>query len=216
MERYFTELEAASAAGVSPDTIREFASIGILRAEEREGQKRFSHRELEAVFQSIKSDIPPEVLHQESAPELKADEYASNSEVTFTAELEDHDEGNQPPPEPAAQASPPPEAPNSPFSNSQSQTSQSANPEIREAVFQDRRETFIEHNSFEFLELNKTLRDQIQILRDERDWLRKRVEVLEVRAERDQMLLLSESRNLQNLLPDKRPRRWFALPWSKG
>ena len=68
----------------------------------------------------------------------------------------------------------------------------------------------------ELLEITKTLREQIHILRDERDWLRERVEKLESRSDREQMLLLSESENVRKLIQQGESKRlsWLrALPW---
>jgi len=66
----------------------------------------------------------------------------------------------------------------------------------------------------ELLEINKSLREQIQILRDERDWLRERIEKLESRSEREQMLLLSESENVRKLISSSKKSFWQrALPW---
>ena len=66
----------------------------------------------------------------------------------------------------------------------------------------------------ELLEINKSLREQIHILRDERDWLRERVEKLESRSEREQMLLMSESENVRKLINSSKKSFWQrALPW---
>lgn len=66
----------------------------------------------------------------------------------------------------------------------------------------------------ELIELNKSLREQIHLLREERDWLRERVEKLESRSEREQMLLLSESENVRNLIKSAQKTFWQrALPW---
>ena len=69
-------------------------------------------------------------------------------------------------------------------------------------------------SSTELIELNKSLRDQIQILREERNWLRDRVEKLESRSEREQVLLLSESENVRKLIVSTQKSFWQkALPW---
>ena len=67
-------------------------------------------------------------------------------------------------------------------------------------------------------EVSKLLREQIETLRRERDWLRERVEKLENRSEREQMLLLSESETIRNLVSMNQEQRrkpfWrLALPW---
>jgi DNA-binding transcriptional MerR regulator len=52
----------------------------------------------------------------------------------------------------------------------------------------------------DLIEITKGLREQIEMLKDERTWLRERVEKLEARTERDQMLLLSENETVRSLL----------------
>ena len=71
----------------------------------------------------------------------------------------------------------------------------------------------------ELTTINQGLLDKIELLREERDWLRQRVEKLEARADREQMLLLSESETVKRLLDkrDAEPKRSFwsrALSWS--
>ena len=63
--------------------------------------------------------------------------------------------------------------------------------------------------------INQTLREQIELLKEERNWLRERLEQLENRTQRDQMLLLSESETIRNLVLQNRPKRFFglSLPW---
>ena len=63
--------------------------------------------------------------------------------------------------------------------------------------------------------INQTLREQIELLKEERNWLRERLEQLENRTQRDQMLLLSESETIRNLVLQNRPKRFFGLtlPW---
>ena len=47
---------------------------------------------------------------------------------------------------------------------------------------------------------NRSLKDKLKNIEDERDWLRKRVEQLEERSGREQMLLLSEKETLREVL----------------
>lgn len=76
---------------------------------------------------------------------------------------------------------------------------------------------FAEPGATELIDMNKSLRDQIQLLREERDWLRERIEKLEARSEREQMLLLSESENLRNMIGYNKKSFWQkALPWFMG
>ncbi len=70
----------------------------------------------------------------------------------------------------------------------------------------------------ETVQLTRSLRDQIEMLREERDWLRTRLEKLELRYEREQMILLSENDTVRTLISQiGKPKRkwWHALPWFK-
>jgi|GEM_PF-4102783 len=51
----------------------------------------------------------------------------------------------------------------------------------------------VEHSDPGLLEVNVLLRQQLQQLTEERNWLRRRVEAFEARAHRDQVILLSHS-----------------------
>jgi DNA-binding transcriptional MerR regulator len=65
----------------------------------------------------------------------------------------------------------------------------------------------------------RALESRLKMVNEERDWLRSRVERLEVRSEREQMLLLAQQQQTQNLLAARDSRRsfWqFALPWLNG
>lgn len=67
-------------------------------------------------------------------------------------------------------------------------------------------------------QLTRSLREQIEMLREERDWLRTRLEKLELRYEREQMILLSENDTVRTLISQLgKPKRkwWHALPWLK-
>jgi len=185
MQNYFTELEAAQAAGVSNETIREFTSIGLLK-EQLQGEKKvYSRGNLESVFQNIKEpqqvEIAPIEAEKITSPVPAAQDHAKNESPSQTVDAHNT--------EPLT-------------AQIEVQRGDSAEPSI------------VDNRSFEVMELNQSLREQIQLLREERDWLRKRVENLEVRGERDQMLLISESRTVQTLLPAPK-RKWLTLSWFK-
>jgi DNA-binding transcriptional MerR regulator len=57
----------------------------------------------------------------------------------------------------------------------------------------------------ELIQLNRQLRDQLRTLSSERDWLKERLEKLEERSEREQMLLLSTSQTMRDLIQNKKP-----------
>lgn len=70
------------------------------------------------------------------------------------------------------------------------------------------------------VQINKQLQQQIQDIKEEREWLKKRIEVLESRSEREQMLSLSDSETIRRLIAaqqEKKKSLWnLALPWFKS
>lgn len=69
------------------------------------------------------------------------------------------------------------------------------------------------------VQINKQLQQQVQDLKEEREWLKKRIEVLESRSEREQMLSLSDSETIRRLImaQEKKKGLWnLALPWFKN
>lgn len=77
-------------------------------------------------------------------------------------------------------------------------------------------------NTIELYEVNGLLREQLQAVKQERDWLRERLEKLEVRTERDQMLMLTNSDTVRTLLRQsdeaKKKRGFFSglIPWMRS
>jgi len=245
MKQYFTELEAASAAGVSPDTIREFISLGVLRLQDGQGDTKFLVRDdLLAAFHTLKAEetlaeptaarppteetttsrlqngptkqaIPEQAILEQAILERADPEQhqleqpqngASLEETVHSIEATEPTTSTSQSVESQQASSPQREqaAPSTPINSDRIQQSSSA----------VEGEALIEHRSFELLDLNCSLREQIEMLKQERDWLRKRVEILEVRSERDQLLLLSETKTVQKLLPSPKKSFWaFALPW---
>ena len=188
MKQYFTELEAAEAAGVSLDTIKEFITLGMLLLNPADGlfdQRYLTRANLLSSFHNLK-DLGETIQIPTVADEKPTSQ--STTEAVSSAE--------------------------------KTQPTQTTTPPIQTRILDsDKHDTFIEHRSFELLDLNKSLKDQIEILKQERDWLRKRVETFEIRSERDQLLLMSETKTVQTLLPLQQPKQnfWsFALPWLSG
>lgn len=190
MKQYFTELEAAEAAGISLDTIKEFISLGVLKlypADSVFAQNYLTRSDLIASFHNLK-DLEVTVEISKSS--------ASSTHTPTSEQLYQPEQSIQ-----------------------ESEIKQSSTSTTARSVGTDSGSTFIEHRSFELLDLNKSLREQIEILKQERDWLRKRVETFEIRSERDQLLLMSETKTVQSLLPhlqenQQKKNFWsFALPW---
>ena len=56
------------------------------------------------------------------------------------------------------------------------------------------------NGSLELIEINAHLRERLKSLKAERDWLRERVEKLELQLEREQTLLMAESETVRRLI----------------
>lgn len=59
------------------------------------------------------------------------------------------------------------------------------------------------------LKENRSLVEQIEVLRQERDWLRRRLENAESRIERDQVLLLSKSETIRQIVCEKNKKNYL-------
>ncbi|HMO16914.1 MAG TPA: hypothetical protein PKA63_01085 [Oligoflexia bacterium] len=76
-------------------------------------------------------------------------------------------------------------------------------------------------SSIELLELTRSLKDQLEIVKDERNWLRRRIEKLEAQVEREQMILISETETVRSMVLqreaiEKRKSPWaFLLSWTR-
>lgn len=71
-------------------------------------------------------------------------------------------------------------------------------------------------DSSALIQINKQLQKQLKELKEERDWLKKRIEVLETRSEREQMLSLSDSETIRRLINQQTKKKSFwtmSIPW---
>ena len=235
-EKLVTERDGSELAGVSLETLRQYRSIGILQGTERNGEIFYSRDELASVFfvrPQFGTAVPPTALSQspgpssESASGISSDGQApQNGFSTSSISIDPVSIG-----EPAPHSTdfviekpgiePPKAAPADEPHTAQPQV----NPE-KTGTFTEPAEFFplqsvqssrlpaqIDHDS---LQLTRTLREQVEMLKEERDWLRVRLEKLELRYEREQMILLSENDTVRTLIHQigKPKRRWWhALPW---
>lgn len=290
-KQLISEKDGSDIAGVSPETLRQYRSIGILQGIERDGEIFYSRDELAAVFfirpqytaqgsspsaQLSAVQIPAGTPAKTVAPANRPDSPDSVPEITmvqpsapeskplvtspiFFESIPDQAQSNGSsaghdaisPSRPhfqdqAAPVSEPPLGAEKPQSHvSIPEQATQARP-IAEPNFtlpddssdEDRRNDERAQTAGasqywpvqsvasrlpstidpETSQLARTLRDQIEMLREERDWLRTRLEKLELRYEREQMILLSENDTVRTLISQigKPKRRWWhALPWFK-
>lgn len=247
--RLFSEQESARYAGVSLDTIRQYERFGLLQSIRKDGEIFYRESDLKSVFSvsEVNAEQPDaHALFRDSVQSngnshshttlgdaARSDaQHSSHVENGFRSQVQHTSPSNgravdsrdQPfasqenrstdefahsGAEHRANGSHPS------FETERSQQSRPISPEIQAISYTAPNATGV----YELLEVNKTLREQIQMLKDERDWLRRRVERSETRSERDQMLVIAENETVKTLmhqLPAKPRSFWsFALPWLK-
>jgi len=211
-EMLLSEAGSAELAGVSAATLRQFVQFGFLSAVESEGALYFREEDIRSVFATDylgnnvsyagDEEVQPASLQEqiEVAHFSSAGQRASEPESEPELELELAPEPElDPDPEPVLAPEP------SPVHVIQADEISAAQNSDDNVVSQ-----------YELIAMNRRLREEIRMLRDERDWLRGRVEKLESRGERDQMLLVSESQTIKSLVSHRGKRGFWqtlALPW---
>ncbi len=231
--RFLTCKEAALSASVGEETILKYKELGLLRSFRVNGQEQYREDEIKLIFNSKKKfqakqnsphvqtekikltsqnaqqpseELPTlseilagEILARETLTSeiLTEDRLAENSSQHITTK-EQVDNSKQLPND-DQQASYPTE-----FVKNRENTQESA-------VF--------DIPSIELLELTRSLKDQLEMIKEERNWLRRRVEKLESSIEREQMLAISKTETIRNLIDHTKTQKksWsFFLPWNKS
>lgn len=199
-DKLLTEVESSHLAGVGIDTLNKYSEIGLLDAIVKENQKFYYENDVKTLFYAqlkVKTGATQQTKQSETAPEVKATTATKNiikSDSTIANQDKTGTESNIAEKDPTEKVA----------MNSENERANIP------AVTPD---NFFP-SSLELLEINKSLKEQIQILREERNWLRERIEKLETRSEREQMLLLSESENLRSMIKASKRTFWEkTLPW---
>jgi DNA-binding transcriptional MerR regulator len=201
--------EAAGLSGVSMDTIRRYRDLGLLRKYEKDGAEHFSEEDIKLLFNAkikkvtdsaLSGDSTENTAEKEALPRLQdiIREAEGSSGKPLTAETiskskRTHKENTIHLDTPIDTAG-------------QDSTYHHHQEHLRES--EDR---ISDISSIELLELSRTLKDQLEIVKEERNWLRKRIEKLESLTERDQMLRMSESETIRSLISQREEKR---RPWS--
>lgn len=186
-----SELEAAELSGVSTVTLGRFADAGYLNVEERvDGVRAFSKSELERVF-GLTIDA------ESSDREFSTDEPTITSTTEIVRDISLHNSENQ-----TAQ---------------QHDTAEIERAEQRTPQPSLDREVTRLSTIVELQEKYISLKEQeLKNLREERDWLRSRIEKLEEKSDRDQLILVSISetnRGLSKAIENRKSPLKSALEW---
>lgn len=213
-EDYVSENEAVTISGVSPLTLNRFAEAGYLRIEsDSDGLRLFSKREIldvfgiqEQVIDNTVAKLEREAFNIPFEEPKESPEIATPDEATSETELDvapDHKEEDnkvvQFPSEedrevadtiipPASSTKPPLEQ----------KSSVNENARAIEVLEQEvARLKNISNMQDRVLDMREA---EIASLKEERNWLRTRIERLEEKGDRDQLLLLSETQILRQMI----------------
>lgn len=172
--------ECAVFAGVSIDTVGQYAEFGLLASVDMQGSRFFKEQDVRTIFHlSSNQKVPAKDNHEESIQEAVRPVTLAEqiTVIPLSQEIE--------------------------ITSAPKESSRGESLRI-----------------IELLQLSQTLREQLEMVKEERDWLRTRLERLEARSEREQMLLLSESETVRSLISqrgDKKRSFWnIALPWNNS
>lgn len=223
MEASLNKIDAAKLAGVSVETLTQYCDFGLLKAEELNGEKFFRHADIATVFhlQSKESPTPHDTAIQNTETQNTAANITSVSPTQDHGQSAAHSSGIKNSQQRSAsrnsvhnETTPAIDQSTTPLSSTQSgapATSQEAGTITVDSVLsstpsiapQPAKAAALqpEVSSYNLMDINSELRERLAELKEERDWLRKRLEKMEMRSERDQMLLLSENDNVRRLLP---------------
>jgi hypothetical protein len=232
-----TQDQAAKLAGVGHDTIERYRDLGLLRMYNSDGgEERFSEEDIKLLFNSKirpRSSSPDSKM--EGTSKTDSDKEASEkTPLTNKIVLESTGEEELPrlkdiirEAEHKTSKEAPKESPTIRLNNPVQSSQESAPSSEEEEEIQSSQYTSSHHqiqrqsndiSSIELLELTRTLKDQLEIVKEERNWLRKRIEKLESLSEREQMLRMSESDTIRTLIAQREPKKspWsFLLSWIK-
>ncbi len=218
--------EAALLAGVCIETIERYRDLGLLRKYQKDSEERFSEEDIKLLFNArirnrTKTDVStgksrifstPPVVESPSNYQEQPKSVTGGAEEELPRLQDILKEVETSSPESAGETS--------------MRSSNETEYDIDESAFDEGRSihqysragTYPDISSIELLELTKTLKDQLEIVKEERNWLRKRIEKLESQTERDQMLRMAESETIRTLISQKENRKnpWsFLLSWTK-
>lgn len=188
-EGMISEVAAVKEAGVSARTLQRFSEAGYLTVQVKgDGERLYSRSQLLEIFGSFQEAATCPSTSPDAESETQCDDATSCGAPTSTYYSQAE---NTPMVERVAPAS----------SEVGGETTSSTPSPLNEEVQRLRNLVTLQERILDMKE------SEIQDLRSQRDWLRTRVEKLEEKGDRDQVLLLSETQAIRQLigLQQKRP-----------
>lgn len=187
-ERVLSEAEACRAIGLSEGTLRSFVESGYLKVEVGpDGARCYSRAELASVFgigvEAYNEDRPvDEVVRQAADTSVVEEDEPRSTRIVEAEEVEFDSVARKSSFEDAVESEP----------SAESEGAESGRL-TRVIELQDK-----------LLELKDR---EIEDLKEQREWLRERVERLEEKSHRDQILMLSESQAIRELMLKEREKK---------
>ncbi len=210
---FISETEAASLAGISIQTLNRFAETGYLNVEiDSDGLRLFSKNELKKLFNVSLEDERVQTIRADSF-QAQVVNAAANHDQNQTTFLHDH--SNNKPANDVIKGS---------LLKIHPGASMDSSKALKKVATLELEVSRLK-NIGDLLEKLLDIREQeLADLRRERDWLRSRVEKLEEKGDRDQLLLLSETQALHRLImqhdkkksPFRTALAWFGWTESDG
>lgn len=216
-EDYVSEVEAASVAGVSVATLQRFAEAGYLHAEsDSDGLKLFSKSEIKNVFG----------LHE--AELYRAEALDSEPKTAATTSVQQEPEQNVAPMQTQAPISEPIAA----ATQSKPNLAERVTLEREPAPNMSQRNASLDlvqklERAIAKLQTVTEMQEKLLAIKDERiknleenaNWLKSRIEHMEEKGDRDQLLLLAETQTIRTLVASTTHRKssirqaleWFGL-----
>jgi hypothetical protein len=196
---FISESEAVGLAGVSPKTLQRFTDAGYLHVEiEPDGLRLYSRSEINDIFGIHQGKAPaPTVSEDTSVESVGSTVKTSPEQVTSTptSATSNTKETVAERVSPSYYSLIPPETPYA----TQSERANGTDLEQQVARL---------HNLVNLQERILDMKEsEIADLRTQRDWLQRRVEKLEEKGDRDQILLLSETQTIRRLITMQETKR---------
>ena len=199
--------ESANIAGVSKETIEQYVSYGLLEPIVHNNEAKFRESDIRSLFYTRVSKPKTEPAKKHSPMPIDDEEVPSLSQILSETTAES--EKIAPSDDEAIEEKSALSEEDSTAGKNESLNSKIEKQEVPDSTVNPDKD------------LLSSLNAQIELLREERDWLRERVERLETRADREQMLLLSESETVRSLLrstevrakPEPFWKKALSLPW---
>lgn len=186
-EEFLSEGAAAVWAGVSAQTLRQFADVGYLRMESsKNGEAGYSRADIQRVFgveQGISSRTQIKQITPLEEQIEKSSESSINRETDKTSAEKFGDTLNEA------------------LSTADTILREDKNQSSTNSLTIDSGEYSRLKNLVQLLENLLAFREkEIEDLKGQREWLKERIEKLEEQSDRDRLILLSETRSLQQLI----------------